>query len=84
VTFEIVQKLVFHNQNGIKSFSHLIVAGFAVEKDFSDVVDWPLHLVDVSGFLTLYYRGHTNNLGGYHDVEEVFCLALARPGWAAW
>jgi hypothetical protein len=39
VTFEIVQNLVFHNQNGVKSFLHMIVAGFAVGKDFSDVVD---------------------------------------------
>jgi hypothetical protein len=28
---------------------------FTVEEDLADVIDWPMYLVDVSGFLPLYH-----------------------------
>jgi hypothetical protein len=69
-TFEILQKLAFHNQNNVKQNLHKIIVGFAVGEVFADVVDRSLHLVDVSGFLPLHHQGHPNNLGGCRDVEE--------------
>jgi hypothetical protein len=70
VTFKIVQELAFHDQNGIKQFLHLIVASFVVGEDLTDVVDQPLHLVGMPGFLPSHYQGHANDLGGCHYVEE--------------
>jgi hypothetical protein len=69
VTFKIVQKLTFRNQNNVKYFLHLIVAGVAVGEEFSNVVHQPLYLVDVFGFLPLHHQGHTDDLGNCHDVE---------------
>jgi hypothetical protein len=70
VTFKIVQELVFCNQNGVKQFLHLIVVGFTVGQDFADLVDRPLYLVDVSGFLSFHYQGCADNLGCCHNVEK--------------
>jgi hypothetical protein len=55
VTFKILQELGLHNQNNIKQFLHLVVVSFTVEEDLADVIDWPMYLVDVSGFLPLYH-----------------------------
>jgi hypothetical protein len=69
VTFKVVQKLAFHNQNDIKYFLHLILVGLAVREDLANVVDRPLYLVDVPRILMFYYQGHANNLGGSCYVE---------------
>jgi hypothetical protein len=47
---------------------YLIVAGLTVGEDFADVVDRSLYLVDMSGFLLLYYQGSADDLGGGHDI----------------
>jgi hypothetical protein len=39
-------------------------------EDFANVVERPLHLIDVSGFLPLNHQGHANDLGGCYDIEE--------------
>jgi hypothetical protein len=49
---------------------HLIVVGLAIREDLADVVDQPLHLVDMPGFLLLHYLGRAEDLGGSHYVEE--------------
>jgi hypothetical protein len=70
VTFKIVQKLMFCNQNGIMYFLHLVVVDFTVGQDFADIVDRSLHLIDVSRFLPLHHLGRADDLGGCHNVEE--------------
>jgi hypothetical protein len=60
---------------------HLIVAGLIVKEDLADVVDRPLHLVDVPEFLPFYNQGHTNDPGGCLYVEEE---GLMRSGLVAW
>jgi hypothetical protein len=40
----------------------------AVEEDFANVIDWPLDLVDMPGFLPLHHLGSADDLGGYHDI----------------
>jgi hypothetical protein len=49
---------------------YLIIASLTVEDDFIDVINRPLHLVDVLGFLLLHHQGCTDDLGGYHDILE--------------
>jgi hypothetical protein len=44
--------------------------GLAIREDLVDVVDQPLHLVDMPGFLLLHYLGRAEDLGGSHYVEE--------------
>jgi hypothetical protein len=48
----------------------LIKIGLTVGQNLDDVIDHPLHLVDVLGFLSLHYQGSTDDLGGCHDVQE--------------
>jgi hypothetical protein len=55
--------------------------GFAIKEDFVDVVDQPLHLVDMSGFLPLYHEDHTNDQSCCHDiVEEGSSRSTTRTG----
>jgi hypothetical protein len=55
---------------------YLIVAGLTVGEDFANVVDWSLYLVDVPGFLPLYYQGSTDDLGGGQDIQEEGLIGL--------
>jgi hypothetical protein len=71
VTFKILQELGLHNQNSIKQFLHLVVVSFTVGDDLADVIDWPMYLVDVSGFLPLYHQGRVDDLSCCRDIEEV-------------
>jgi hypothetical protein len=47
-----------------------IIAGFTVREDLADVIDRPLYLVDVPGFLRLHYHGGGDDLAGHHDIQE--------------
>jgi hypothetical protein len=44
--------------------------GLAIREDLGDVVDQPLYLVDVPGFLLLHYQDSANDMGGCHDIQE--------------
>jgi hypothetical protein len=50
--------------------------GLTVGEDFANVVDWSLYLVDVPGFLPLYYQGSTDDLGGGQDIQEEGLIGL--------
>jgi hypothetical protein len=49
--------------------------GLTVREDLADVIDQPLHLVDVPRFLSLHDQGSTDDLGGCRVVQE-----RASPG----
>jgi hypothetical protein len=43
----------------------VIVVILVVGEDLTDVVDQPLHLVDVPGFLPFHHQGRAEYLGGH-------------------
>jgi hypothetical protein len=57
---------------------YLIVVGLAVREDFADGVDQSLYLVDVLGFLPLYYQCNTDDLGDGCDIQEESLSGLRR------
>jgi hypothetical protein len=49
---------------------YLIVAGLTIRENLANVIDLPLYLVDVDGFLPLHYQGGVDDLGGCRDIHE--------------
>jgi hypothetical protein len=49
---------------------YLIIVGLTIGEYVADVIDRPLYLVDVPGFLLLHYQGGVDDLGGCHDIQE--------------
>ena len=70
VVLEVMAELAQHDQNGIQQLLNLRVTSVGLIKNLVDEVDWMLHLIGMSGFLTLDDNSCANDARSGGDVDQ--------------